>query len=202
MAKLYFHYSAMNAGKSLALLQVAHNYSEQNMKIRLFNSQLDNRYGVGVITSRLGPSREAETYDKNLDFKKLLKGKCDDLACILIDEAQFLTKEQVQQLHYIAQCWGVPVMTFGIRSDSKGEPFEGSMYLMTLAETLEELKTVCQCGRKATMNMRVDAKGKMVVDGAQVVIGGNDSYRAVCGNCYYNTRTALRAKKRKQPVAA
>jgi thymidine kinase len=202
MAKLYFHYSAMNAGKSLALLQVAHNYKETGKNTLVFTSVLDDRYGVGRITSRLGPSKEAETYDAKFNFLEELKNRCEGIACILVDEAQLLKKEQVQQLHEIAQLWDIPVMAYGIRSDYKGEPFEGSMYLMTLAETLEELKTVCSCGRKATMNMRIDEKGEMVLDGAQVVIGGNNAYRSVCGRCYYKTRLGRTQALRALAVAA
>lgn len=200
MSKLYFHTSAMNAGKSIALLQVAHNYHEQGQQVRLFTSQADNRYGEGRITSRLGPSKEAETFNGTFNFEEELRGRVEGIACILVDEAQFLTKAQVIQLHRIAQLWRIPVMTYGIRSDSKGEPFEGSMYLLTLAESIEELKTVCKCGKKATMNMRVDGTGEMVLDGEQVVIGGNDCYRSVCGNCFYTTRD--RRLKRPEKLAA
>lgn len=188
MSKLYFFTASMNAGKSIALLQVAHNYFEQGQKTLLFTSKADNRYGEGVITSRLGPSKPAETYDREYNFEERLLNRVEGIACILIDEAQFLTKAQVIQLHRIAQTWDIPVMTYGIRSCSKGEPFEGSMYLLTLAESIEELKTVCNCGKKATMNMRVNGAGEMVLDGEQVVIGGNDCYRAVCGRCFYTTQ--------------
>jgi thymidine kinase len=200
MAKLYFHYSAMNAGKSIALLQVAHNYQETGKAVLMFTSQVDDRYGVGRITSRLGPAKEAETFDAHYDFREQLKDRCAGIACILVDEAQFLTKEQVLQLHFIAQCRDIPVMTYGIRSDAMGEPFEGAMYLLTLAETLEELKTICKCGKKATMNMRVTQAGEMVIEGEQVVIGGNDRYRSVCGKCFYKTRIGrIQALKKPWP---
>jgi thymidine kinase len=202
MSKLYFHYSAMNAGKSIALLQVAHNYEEQGQKVLLFTSAKDNRYGVGKITSRLGPSREAATFNDEFDFEKELEGRVEGIKCILVDEAQFMTKAQVIQLHRIAQCWGIPVMTYGIRSDSKGNPFDGSGHLMTLAESVEELKTVCSCMRKATMNMRIDSQGNMVLGGEQVVIGGNDSYRAVCARCFYTTQNARRKQLDEQRLAA
>lgn len=180
----------MNAGKSTMLLQAAHNYKENGSKTLQYTSQIDDRYGVGKITSRLGPSADALTFDREFDFLKSLENNLEGIACIFIDEAQFLTKAQVQQLHYIAACLGVPVIAYGIRTDSKGEPFEGAIYLLALAETVEEIKTICRCDRKATMNMRVDANGEMVVDGEQIVIGGNDSYRQVCAKCFYTTRKA------------
>ncbi len=200
MAKLYFRFSAMNAGKSLALLQVAHNYKETGKSVLMFTSKMDDRYGVGNITSRLGPTQPAETFDADFDFRKSLEGRLDGVAAILVDEAQFLNKSQVQQLHYIAQVCKVPVMAYGIRSDSNGEPFEGAVYLLALAETLEELKTVCDCGKKATMNMRVDGNGDMVLGGQQVVIGGHNCYRSVCGHCFYQKRTAR--IKATEPIAA
>jgi len=200
MSKLRYYYSAMNAGKSIALLQVAHNYGEQDSKVLLFTSSKDDRYGVGKITSRLGPQREAEIYTDTFNFEVELKDRVQDIACILVDEAQFLSKEQVIQLHRIAQCWNIPVMAYGIRSDSKGNPFDGSSYLMALAESISELTTVCKCGSKATMNMRVDGNGDIVLDGAQVVIGGNDQYRSVCGTCYYTKKDARLLAT--QPLAA
>jgi thymidine kinase len=188
----------MSSGKSLSLLQVAHNYDELGQKALLYTSALDNRYGVGKITTRLGQiSRDAKIFDKDTDFLSELDGNTAKYACILLDEAQFLTKAQVQQLHYLAQCRDIPVIAYGLRSDSRGEPFEGAAYLLALAETIEELKTACQCGRKATMNMRVDSEGNMVVGGEQVVIGGNDCYKAVCGRCFYETR-----EKRQKQLSA
>ncbi|MES2048335.1 MAG: thymidine kinase, partial [Pseudomonadota bacterium] len=147
MAKLYFRYSAMNAGKSTALLQVAHNYEEQGQKVRLFTASIDNRYGVGKVTSRLGPQREAEVFDAEFNFLN----EIPQVNCVLVDEAQFLTPAQVRQLHQLAQVHGVPVICYGIRSDFVGEPFPGSTYLLTLADDIEELKNICACGKKATM---------------------------------------------------
>ena len=192
MAKLYFRYSAMNAGKSTALIQVAHNYEENQKTVRLYTARLDDRYGLGHVTSRLGPQRDAHTFDADFDFLADHREK-PPVACILIDEAQFLTTAQVQQLHQLAQTGGVPIICYGLRSDFKGQPFPGAAALLTLAEEIEELKTICGCGKKATMNMRVDAHGAMVVDGAQVEIGGNDRYRQVCGRCFYRIRDALPA---------
>ena len=168
MAKLYFRYSAMNAGKSTALIQVAHNYEENHKTVRLYTAQLDDRYGMGCITSRLGPQREAHTFDGAFDFILDHREK-GHVSCILIDEAQFLTVGQVHQLHHLAQVGGVPVICYGLRSDFKGAAFPGAACLLTLAEEIEELKTICSCGKKATMSMRVDDNGDMVIDGAQVV---------------------------------
>ena len=181
MAKLYFRYSAMNAGKSTAMLQVAHNYEEQGQKVRLFTAAIDSRFGVGKVTSRLGPQREVETFDADTDFL----ADAPKVACLLIDEAQFLSTLQVQQLHQLAQVKGVPVICYGLRSDFRGDPFPGSAYLLALADDIEELKNICTCGKKATMNVRVDTNGKRIREGEQVSIGGNESYRQACGRCFY-----------------
>jgi thymidine kinase len=181
MAKLYFRYSAMNAGKSTALLQVAHNYEEQGQKVQLFTAAIDNRYGEGRITSRLGASRDALVFDTETDFVKV----ATSVACVLVDEAQFLTPQQVQQLHRLAQVKGTPVICYGLRSDFRGEPFPGSAFLLTLADDIEEIKNICTCGKKATMNIRVDASGKRLKVGEQISIGGNESYRQACGRCFY-----------------
>ena len=182
MAKLYFRYSAMNAGKSTAMLQVAHNYEEQGQTVRLFTAAIDHRYGVGKVTSRLGPQRASEVFDASFDFLK----ETVKVSCVLIDEAQFLTPEQVKQLHQLAQVRGVPVICYGLRSDFLGDPFPGAAYLLTLADDIEELKNICTCGKKATMNIRVDANGQRVTEGEQVDIGGNERYQHVCGRCFYN----------------
>jgi thymidine kinase len=173
----------MNAGKSTAMLQVAHNYEEQGQSVRLFTAAIDNRYGVGKVTSRLGPQRETEVFDAATDFLKLIDQR---IACLLIDEAQFLTTVQVQQLHKLAQVRGIPVITYGLRSDFRGEPFPGSAYLLALADDIEELKNICTCGKKATMNIRVDQDGKRMKEGEQISIGGNESYRQACGRCFYS----------------
>lgn len=171
----------MNAGKSTALLQVAHNYEEQGQAVKLYTAAIDDRYGVGVITSRLGPQRQVDLFDSNTDFL----ASAPPVACILVDEAQFLSTAQVQQLHQVAQVRGIPVICYGLRSDFRGEPFPGSAYLLALADDIEEIKNICSCGKKATMNIRVDAEGQRIREGEQVSIGGNESYRQACGRCFY-----------------
>lgn len=184
MASLHYRYSAMNAGKSTYLLQVAHNYRENGMEVLLLTSSLDGRDGYGVIASRIGLKAEAATYSPDTDFQTLLETV--NVSCVLVDEAQFLTVEQVHQLHRWVHKTNTPVMCFGLRSDFKGNPFPGSATLLALAESLEEIKTVCKCGRKATMNIRTDGQGRRVRDGDQVLIGGNSLYRQVCAKCFYS----------------
>jgi len=186
MAKLYFRYSAMNAGKSTALLQVAHNYEEHGRGVRIFTAAIDNRYGKGVVTSRLGPQRNVESFDETTDFTKALGPANGELSCLLIDEAQFLTVEQVRQLHRVAHVNGVPVICYGLRSDFRGDPFPGAATLLTLADSIEEIKTICACGRKATMNVRLDEAGKRITQGAQVAIEGEARYIQTCGRCFYS----------------
>ncbi len=189
MAKLYFRYAAMNAGKSTALLQAAHNYEERGMQVRLFTAALDDRGGAGTIDSRLGLSRQAQGFAADTVFEaSALWGDRGGVrpACLLIDEAQFLSGEQVRQLHRLAHRDDMPVLCWGLRSDFRGQAFEGSAELLTLADDLEELKTVCACGRKASMNVRLGTDGTRVCDGEQVLIGGNDRYRAVCPRCFYS----------------
>ncbi len=183
MAKLFFRYAAMNAGKSTALLQVAHNYEERGHRVRLFSAQVDDRYGLGLITSRLGPQREAELFGPDTDFLALNAAQ-PGVACFLIDEAQFLSKPQVWALHELAHTQNLPVICYGLRTDFQGELFPGSASLLALADEMDEMKTICDCGRKATMNMRVDANNRKVTVGDQVEIGGNARYRAVCGRCF------------------
>lgn len=184
MAKLFFRYSAMNAGKSTALLQIAYNYEEQGQRVLLFTSAIDDRSGVGCIASRLGLQRQASVFDEKTDFLALLASE-NGLACVLIDESQFLSTGQVHQLHQLANVHNLPVICFGIRSDFQGKAFPGSAELLTLAEDIEEIKTICQCGRKATMNIRIDDSGQRVHAGDQVVIGGNNRYQQVCARCFY-----------------
>ena len=184
MAKLFFRYSAMNAGKSTSLLQIAYNYEEQGQRVQLYTAGIDDREGVGVIASRLGLQRPASIFDGNTNFWDLLQSQ-SALACVLIDESQFLTPAQVRQLHQIAHTRNLPVICFGLRSDFQGKPFDGSAYLLTLADDLEEIKTICACGRKATMNIRVDDAGQRVREGEQVEIGGNNRYQQVCARCFY-----------------
>lgn len=174
----------MNAGKSTALLQVAHNYEENGRRVRMYTAAIDHR-GQGYVTSRLGPQRKVETFDETLDFAEDLRTH-RDLSCVLFDEAQFLQPLQVRQLHRIAHVWNIPVICYGIRSDFLGDPFPGAAYLLTLADSVEELKTICNCGRKATMNVRVDAAGKRVLQGEQIAIEGSALYIQTCGSCFYN----------------
>ncbi|QDL54081.1 thymidine kinase [Rhodoferax aquaticus] len=184
MAKLYFRFSAMNAGKSTSLLQIAYNYEEQGQKVMLFTASIDDRSGTGCIASRLGLNRQAGVFDAQTDFYTLL-AKHRELACVLIDESQFLSIAQVRQLHQVAHLLNIPVICFGLRSDFQGNPFPGAAHLLTLADDLEEIKTICACGRKATMNIRLDAQGIRVREGQQVEIGGNERYQQVCARCFY-----------------
>ncbi len=174
----------MNAGKSTALLQAAYNYEERGMRVRMFTAAHDNRTGHGLIGSRLGIKRQAETFGPATRFDASWLG--DGLACLLIDEAQFLSPDQVRQLHRLAHQHGVPVLCYGLRSDFRGEGFAGAVALLTLADELEEMKTICACARKASMNLRVDGEGRRVKEGEQILIGGNERYRAVCPSCFYS----------------
>jgi len=182
MAKLYFYYSAMNAGKSTTLLQSSFNYRERGMNTLLFTAALDDRFGKEVITSRIGLKAEAVTFDQKLDMFVSIADEMKDrpLHCILIDEAQFLTQEQVKQLGAVADSLKIPVLCYGLRTDFQANLFEGSKWLLALADELIELKTICTCGSKATMNLRVDEKGDAVKEGASIEIGGNDRYLALC----------------------
>ncbi|MEL0635948.1 thymidine kinase [Marinomonas sp. TI.3.20] len=182
MAKLYFYYSAMNAGKSTILLQSAHNYQERGMAVMLFTAAIDDRYEIGQIASRIGINAEANLFTKESDLWSQIKDQhqTSPLSCILIDEAQFLTKEQVYALSDVVDTLKIPVLAFGIRTDFQGELFAGSKALLAWSDKLIELKTVCHCGSKAIMVIRVDEQGKPVKEGAQVEIGGNDRYLSVC----------------------
>ncbi len=183
MAKLFFRYAAMNAGKSTALLQVAHNYEERGHRVRLYTAGVDDRYGRGNITSRLGPQRASAMFSPETDF--LAEHAADEgVACVLVDEAQFLTKAQVWDLHELAHLRHVPVICYGLRTDFQGELFPGSAALLGLSDEMDEMRTICDCGRRATMNMRVDETNRKVTQGDQVEIGGNARYRAVCGRCF------------------
>lgn len=183
MAKLHFYYSAMNAGKSTMLLQSAHNYRERGMDVLLFKPQIDTRSPKNTINSRIGLEAEAVTFDTAFHFAQYVESHLDSKAAahaVLIDEAQFLTRDQVEQLAYIASHLSIPVLAYGLRSDFQAEPFEGSKYLLAWAEQLIEIKTICHCGKKATMNMRIDEHGNKIQEGEQIEIGGNDRYVAVC----------------------
>ncbi|QLC22254.1 thymidine kinase [Parasphingopyxis sp. CP4] len=182
MAKLYFYYASMNAGKSSTLLQAAFNYGERGMKVMLWTAALDNRPGFGAISSRIGLHSDAHRYDGSSKIEEavLAEHRENPLACVLIDEAQFLTKDQVWQCARLADRWNIPVLAYGLRTDFQGELFEGSATLLALADSLVELKAVCDCGRKATMNLRIDEQGRAVKAGEQTEIGGNDRYIALC----------------------
>ena len=182
MAKLYFNYSSMNAGKSTMLLQANHNYMERGMNPVIYTSNLDSRFGKGEIDSRIGLKSKSNTFDIKTDiYNDILSFKENILIdCVLIDEAQFLTKNQVDQLGKIVDELDIPVLAFGIRTDFQGNLFEGSKYLLAWADNLKEIKTVCHCGRKATMVLRVDDEGSIVSDGSQIEIGGEERYVSVC----------------------
>ena len=182
MAKLYFYYASMNAGKSTMLLQADFNYRERGMRTLLFTAAIDDRYAARTITSRIGLAMPAIAFDATTD---LLECVADAHArapvdCVLVDEAQFLTATQVDQLAAICDRVGVPVLAYGLRTDFRGALFDGSARLLGLADTLVEIKSVCLCGRKATMNARIGADGRAASDGAQTEIGGNDRYVALC----------------------
>ena len=182
MAKLYFYYASMNAGKSSTLLQTAFNYGERGMKVSLWTAALDDRPGFGAISSRIGLASDAHRYEADTDIEaRVLEEHAEtELACVLVDEAQFLTRDQVWQLARLADEAGIPVLCYGLRTDFQGELFPGSAALLGIADALVEMKAVCDCGRKATMNLRVDENGKAVSEGAQTEIGGNDRYVAMC----------------------
>ena len=182
MAKLYFNYSTMNAGKSTNLLQASYNYRERGMETYLLTADFDSRSGDGQISSRIGISEPADVYAKDTDLfdmieKRLARGA---VACVLIDEAQWMTPEQVWQLARAVDDLGVPVMCYGLRVDFRGELFPGSAALLALADEMREVRTICHCGKKATMVVRLGADGKALKDGPQVQVGGNETYVSLC----------------------
>ena len=182
MAKLSFYYSSMNAGKSTSLLQSSYNYRERGMNTLVLAPELDDRYGVGTVKSRIGLESEATTFRNSDNLFDIVSSRLanEPLHCVLIDEAQFLTREQVFQLGEVSDSLNVPVLAYGLRTDFQGEPFEGSKYLLAWADTLNELKAICHCGRKAIMVVRLDADGNAVREGSQIEIGGNDRYVSMC----------------------
>ncbi len=182
MAKLYFYYSSMNAGKSTSLLQSSYNYRERGMNTLLLAPEFDDRFGVGTVKSRIGLEARATTFSAGDNLFDLVERRHGDesLHCVLIDEAQFLSKEQVYQLSDVTDRLGIPVLAYGLRTDFQGEPFEGSKYLLAWADTINELKAICHCGSKATMVVRMDADGNAVREGSQIEIGGNDRYISMC----------------------
>ena len=210
MAKLYFYYSSMNAGKSTALLQSSYNYRERGMNTLVLAPTFDDRYGVGRVVSRIGLDAPATTFtgaDNLYDIVSACRHE-DPLHCVLVDEAQFLTRAQVFELGQVTDELGIPVLAYGIRTDFQGEPFEGSKYLLAWADNLIELKAICDCGRKATMVIRMDENGNAVTEGSQVEIGGNDRYVSMCRKHFKETfyrekvRDAHRARVEKLKRAA
>ena len=187
MAKLYFNYSSMNAGKSTMLLQANHNYQERGMSTIIYTSSVDDRYGRKEIVSRIGLKAESNIFsnDTNIYEEVISFDKDKGVDCVLIDEAQFLSKDQVAQLGQIVDDLDIPVLTFGIRTDFKGNLFEGSEYLLAWADNLKEIKTVCHCGRKATMVLRLDKNGNVIEEGDQIEVGGNEKYVSICRKHFY-----------------
>ena len=182
MAKLYFYYSAMNAGKTTTLLQSAHNYRERGMRVAILTPRLDDRAGRGVVASRIGLKADGIAFQQDTDLQQLIAediGTHGPLGCVLVDEAQFLSRSQVWQLSEVVDQMRIPVLCYGLRTDFRGELFEGSQYLLAWADEMQEIKTICHSGKKATMTVRVDAQGHAVQDGPQVEIGGNERYVSV-----------------------
>ena len=182
MAKLYFYYSTMNAGKSTTLLQSSFNYRERGMNTLLLTAAFDDRFGVGKVTSRIGLSQEADLFSESDNLFDHVTSRLESrkLHCVLVDEAQFLSKEQVWQLSEVCDKLRIPVLCYGIRTDFQGQLFSGSQWLLAWADILQELKTICHCGTKANMVVRVDENGRVIQEGTQVEIGGNDKYVSLC----------------------
>lgn len=187
MAKLYFNYAAMNAGKSTTLLQASFNYGERGMNTLKFTAAIDDRGAAGVISSRIGLQQNALLFDPSTNLFDIIVERCqaDDIACVFLDEAQFLTDAQVTQLAHAVDEFDIPIICFGLRTDFRGELFEGSARLFALADEISELKTICHCGRKATMNLRIDGDGKAVVSGDKIEVGGNDRYTPLCRKHFF-----------------
>ena len=183
MAKLYFRYGAMGSGKTMDLLKVAYNYEERNQKVLLFSPTKDDRYGVGIITTRIGLQRESLITSEDMNIFEFVGNYNEKVDAILVDEAHFFTKDQIYQLSDVVDFLNIPVMCYGLRSDFKTNFFPGSAALMAIADSIEEIKTVCECGKKAIINMRF-VNGKAVTEGEQIEIGGNESYKSVCRKCY------------------
>ena len=182
MAKLYFYYSAMNAGKTTNLLQSAYNYAERGMRTLILTPQLDDRYGQGVVASRIGLKADGRIFDREDDLEAIVAYDIEHhggLGCVLVDESQFLTRQQVWQLSEVVDRLNVPVLAYGLRTDFRGELFEGSQYLLAWADNIDEIKTICHSGKKATMVVRVDEHGRAITEGPQVEIGGNERYVSV-----------------------
>ena len=190
MASLFYYYSSMNAGKSTTLLQASHNYRERGMKTLLLTPELDDRSGSKKIVSRIGIEAKATSFSSDNDLHFLTKKelKNSPLHCVLVDEAQFLSREQVLQLCKIVDELNIPVLAYGIRTDFQGELFEGSKCLLAWADNLVEIKTICHCGRKATMVVRLDSEGNAITEGEQIEIGGNERYLPLCRKHFHEMR--------------
>lgn len=201
MAKLYFYFAAMNAGKSTVLLQSSYNYRERGMKTLLFTPAIDNRFKIGTVSSRIGLSEPAIVFQAQDDLFKIASEQKQKYACVLIDEAQFLTRDQVYQLTEITDQLRIPVLAYGLRTDFRGELFEGSQYLLAWADELVEIKTICHCGRKATMILRLDESGQVVSEGDQVVIGGNDMYVSTCRQHFKEQEPGLHQENTESPAS-
>ena len=202
MAKLYFYFSAMNAGKTTTLLQSAHNYRECGMRVAILTPKLDFRAGSGTVASRIGLQAEGVAFERNDDLQQIIKADIDahgPLHCVLVDEAQFLTKAQAWQLSEVVDALRIPVLCYGLRTDFRGELFEGSQYLLAWADELQEIKTICHSGKKATMNVRIDAQGHALQDGPQVEIGGNERYVSVSRAEF---KKVMRGEGRIEPLQA
>ncbi|WP_039030685.1 thymidine kinase [Leclercia adecarboxylata] len=186
MAQLYFYYSAMNAGKSTALLQSSYNYQERGMRTVVYTAEIDDRFGTGKVSSRIGLSSPARLFNPQTNLLDEIRAEAADRAvhCVLVDESQFLTRQQVHELSEVVDELDIPVLCYGLRTDFRGELFIGSQYLLAWSDKLVELKTICFCGRKASMVLRLDQSGKPYAEGEQVVIGGNERYVSVCRKHY------------------
>lgn len=186
MAQLYFYYSAMNAGKSTALLQSSYNYQERGMRSLVYTAEIDDRFGAGKVSSRIGLSSPAKLFNNGTDLLSGIRSEhaVKPIHCVLVDESQFLTRQQVHALSEVVDELDIPVLCYGLRTDFRGELFIGSQYLLAWSDKLVELKTICFCGRKASMVLRLDHEGKPFAEGEQVVIGGNERYVSVCRKHY------------------
>ncbi len=199
MAKLYFSYAAMNAGKSTTLLQAAFNYRERGMKTAIFTAAIDKRAGAGVVASRIGLKETARAFDDATDLYAEIENsvRTEGVSCVFVDEAQFLSREQVGELARAVDYLNIPILCFGLRTDFRGELFPGSERLLALADEIRELKTICHCGRKATMNLRIGADGAAIGAGATIEIGGNERYTPLCRRHFYE-----RMNEARQPNAS
>jgi len=192
MGKVYFYYSSMNAGKSTVLLQSSYNYRERGIETLIFCPAFDTRFGAGKVKSRIGLEADAKTFAADDDLLAITRLETEKrkVACVLVDESQFLSKAQVQQITDIADRLSIPVLCYGLRTDFQGNLFEGSQWLLAWADNLIEIKTICHCGRKATMVLRLNASGKPVKEGAQIEIGGNERYVSVCRKHFKESQAA------------